>query len=155
MKKLVKNHRASAPKGCRPHAQQGFTLIEIMVVVVIIGLISTLILPNIIGRQEQALEVKAKADIRAISSQLSLYKLDNFAYPNTSEGLQALVTNPGGKKNWRGYLDNLPKDPWDNPYQYLQPGQKNPNSYDLWSFGGDGVAGGEGHAADIGNWEIE
>ena len=134
-------------------ASAGFTLIEIMVVVVIIGLLTTLILPNIIGRQEQAFQVKAKADIRAISSQLSLYKLDNFSYPNSSEGLQALVSNPGGKKNWRGYLDKLPLDPWENPYQYVRPGQKNPSSYDLWSFGADGVAGGEGTDKDIGNWD--
>ena len=136
-----------------PLRQGGFTLIEIMVVVVIIGLLATLILPNIIGRQEQAFQVKAKADIRAISSQLSLYKIDNFTYPTTSEGLAALVSNPGGKKNWRGYLDSKPKDPWENDYQYVQPGQKNPNSYDLWSFGADGVAGGEGANSDIGNWD--
>ncbi|MBT8115291.1 MAG: type II secretion system major pseudopilin GspG [Arenicella sp.] len=133
--------------------QGGFTLIEIMVVVVIIGLLATLILPNVLGRQEQAFQVKAKADVRAISSQLSLYKLDNFSYPTTSEGLNALVTNPGGKKNWRGYLDNVPMDPWENQYQYMQPGQKNPTTYDIWSFGADGVAGGEGANADIGNWE--
>ena len=133
--------------------QGGFTLIEIMVVVVIIGLLATLILPNVLGRQEQAFQVKAKADVRAISSQLSLYKLDNFSYPTTSEGLNALVTNPGGKKNWRGYFDKMPLDPWENEYQYVQPGQKNPSTYDVWSFGADGVAGGEGANADIGNWE--
>ena len=136
-------------------SQTGFTLIEIMVVVVIIGLLATLILPNVLGRQEQALMVKAKADVKQISSQLSMYKLDNFTYPTTSEGLQALVTNPGGKKHWKGYLDKKPKDPWDNDYQYLQPGQKNPNSFDVWSFGADGVAGGEGPNRDIGNWDDE
>ena len=124
-----------------------------MVVVVIIGLLATLILPNVLGRQDQALQVKAQADVRAITGQLALYKLDNFKYPSSSEGLAALVTNPGGKSNWRGYLDKLPKDPWDNPYQYVQPGQKNPKSYDLFSYGSDGVAGGEGSAKDIGNWE--
>jgi len=133
--------------------QAGFTLIEIMVVVVIIGLLATMILPNVLGRQEQAFQVKAKADVRAISSQLSLYKIDNFSYPTTSEGIQALVTNPGSKKNWRGYLDKKPLDPWENEYQYLMPGQKNPTKYDLWSFGADGVAGGEGPNKDIGNWD--
>ncbi len=133
-------------------AQSGFTLIEIMVVVVIIGLLATLILPNVLGRQDQALQVKAKADIRAISGQLALYKLDNFAYPTTSEGINALVTNPG-KNTWRGYLDKLPKDPWNNDYQYLAPGQKNPTTFDVWSNGSDGAPGGEGTAADIGNWD--
>jgi general secretion pathway protein G len=133
--------------------QSGFTLIEIMVVVVIIGLLATMILPNILGRQDQALQVKAGADVRAIGGQLALYKLDNFAYPSTSEGINALVSNPGGKSNWRGYLSKKPKDPWDNDYQYLSPGQKNPNSFDVWSFGADGAPGGEGNAKDIGNWD--
>lgn len=135
-----------------PLRQGGFTLIEIMVVVVIIGLLSAMILPNILGKQEKAFRTKAEADIRAISSQLMLYKIDNFSYPTTSEGIQALVTNPGSKKNWTGYLNELPKDPWDNDYQYLQPGQKNPKTFDLWSFGADGTPGGEGAAADVGNW---
>ena len=133
-------------------SQAGFTLIEIMVVVVIIGLLATLILPNVIGRQDQALQVKARADIKAISGQMSLYKLDNFVYPSTSEGIQSLVTNPG-KSTWKGYLDRLPKDPWNNDYQYSNPGQKNANSFDLFSYGSDGALGGEGTAADIGNWE--
>ena len=134
-------------------SQAGFTLIEIMVVVVIIGLLATMILPNVLGRQDQALQVKTTADIKAISGQMSLYKLDNFSYPTTSEGIQALVTNPGGKSSWRGYLSKKPKDPWSNEYQNLQPGQKNPNGFDLWSLGADGVPGGEGTAKDIGNWE--
>ena len=137
----------------RTPRQAGFTLIEIMVVVVIIGLLATMILPNVLGRQEQAFQVKAKADVRAISSQLSLYKIDNFSYPSTSEGIQALVSNPGSKKGWRGYLDKKPLDPWENEYQYLMPGQKNPSKYDIWSFGADGVAGGEGSNKDIGNWD--
>ena len=133
---------------------RGFTLIEIMVVVIIIGLLATMIVPNIIGNQEKALEIKAKADVRSISTQLSMYKLDNFSYPSTSQGLQALVSNPG-KSTWRQYLEKVPLDPWQNPYQYAYPGVKNPNSYDVWSFGGDGAPGGEGHAADIGNWDTE
>ncbi len=132
--------------------ESGFTLIEIMVVVVIIGLLATLILPNVLGRQDQALQIKAKADIRAMAGQMALYKLDNFSYPSTSEGIQALVSNPG-KSTWRGYLDKAPKDPWNNDYQYTQPGQKNTNSFDLWSYGSDGALGGEGTAADIGNWD--
>ena len=135
------------------HKQSGFTLIEIMVVVVIIGLLATMILPNILGRQDQALQVKAGADVRAIGGQLALYKLDNFAYPSTAEGINALVSNPGGKSNWRGYLSKKPKDPWDNDYQYLSPGQRNPKSFDVWSFGADGAPGGEGTAKDIGNWD--
>ena len=134
-------------------SQAGFTLIEIMVVVVIIGLLATLILPNVLGRQDQALQIKAKADIKAIGGQMALYKLDNFSYPSTSEGVQALVSNPGGKSNWRGYLDKKPMDPWQNEYQYLQPGQKNPTRFDLWSYGSDGAPGGEGTAKDIGNWD--
>jgi general secretion pathway protein G len=132
--------------------QSGFTLIEIMVVVVILGLLATLILPNVLGRQDQALQVKAKADVQQIANQLALYKLDNFAYPTTAEGIQALVSNPGGKPNWRGYLKTKPKDPWGNDYQYLSPGQKN-KDFDIWSFGSDGASGGTGTAADIGNWE--
>lgn len=132
--------------------QLGFTLIEIMVVVVILGLLTTLILPNVLGRQDQALQVKAKADIQAIGGQLALYKLDNFSYPTTAEGLQALTANPGGKPNWRGYLNKMPEDPWGNAYQYLSPGQKN-KDFDLWSYGSDGAEGGTGTAADIGNWE--
>lgn len=136
--------------------QSGFTLIEIMVVVVIIGLLATLILPNIMGQQDKAFEIKAKADIRSIEGQLALYKLDQYEYPTTAQGLQALVTDPGASNgNWRGYLKKLPKDPWENPYQYLRPGQKNPNSYDLWSYGSDKAPGGEGTAKDIGNWETE
>jgi general secretion pathway protein G len=135
--------------------QRGFTLIEIMVVVVIIGLLATLVLPKVLNRQDQALVVKAKADIRAISSQLSLYKLDNFAYPTTAQGLDALVKNPGGKdaRNWRGYLDKMPKDPWGSEYQYLSPGQK--GEFDVWTNAADGVPGGVDMGSDIGNWNLD
>lgn len=133
--------------------QSGFTLIEIMVVVVIIGLLATFILPNVIGRADQAEQTKAQADIRSIENQMAMYRLDNFDYPTTSQGVQALVTDPGTRGAWRGYLDKLPKDPWGNEYQYLNPGQKNTKGFDLWSFGADGVSGGEGRNADIGNWE--
>lgn len=138
--------------------QKGFTLIEIMVVVVIIGLLATLVLPRVLGRQEQAQIEKTKADIQALSSALKLYKLDNFNYPSTQQGLDALVSQPSGDppaKNWKegGYIERLPTDPWGNDYQYLSPGQK--GEYDLWSYGSDGKPGGEKGAADIGNWKEE
>ena len=132
--------------------QHGFTLIEIMVVVIIIGLLSTMVAPRIFENRDKALVVKAKSDVSGMGSALDLYRLDNFNYPNTSEGLQALVTNPG-KPNWTGYLNKLQDDPWGNKYQYQQPGTHNPNGYDLWSLGADGAPGGEGFNADIGNWD--
>ena len=133
--------------------QSGFTLIEIMVVVVIIGLLATFVLPNVIKNQDKAFQEGAKAKISQMTSSLALYKLDNFSYPTTAQGLQALVKNPGGKKNWTQQLPKIDKDPWDNDYQYQFPGTKNPSSFDLWSFGADGQPGGEGFNADIGNWE--
>ena len=134
------------------HRQAGFTLIEIMVVVIIIGLLSAMVLPNLFSQQEKAFAVKAGNDISKIDSAMALYRLDNFSYPTTAEGIQALVTNPG-KSTWTGYLEKLPKDPWGNDYQYSNPGTHNPNKYDLWSFGSDGQPGGEGAAKDIGNWD--
>ena len=135
-----------------PKRQSGFTLIEIMVVVIIIGLLSAMIAPAIFENQAKAFKTKARNDIYQIGGQLDMYRLDIFSYPSTSEGLQALVTNPG-KSNWTGYGTKLNKDPWNNLYQYQYPGSRNPNGYDLWSFGADGVAGGEGADKDIGNWE--
>ena len=134
--------------------QKGFTLIEIMVVVVIIGLLSAMILPNMIGQQDKAFGIKAKSDISRIGSALDLYRLDNFSYPTTSEGLQALVTNPG-KPNWTGYLKKLQPDPWGHEFQYQSPGTRNPDGYDLWSLGADGAPGGEGTAKDVGNWDAD
>lgn len=138
--------------------QKGFTLIEIMVVVVIIGLLATLILPRVLGRQEEAFVAKAKSDIRALSSALQLYKLDNFNFPGTEQGLDALVKKPAGDppaRNWKtgGYIERLPTDPWGNKYQYLQPGEK--MEFDLWSLGSDGQPGGEAVASDIGNWNLD
>lgn len=139
-----------------PRTQAGFTLIEIMVVVIIIGLLSAMIAPAIFKNQTKAFQYKAQSDISQIGSQLDLYRLDIFTYPSTSEGLQALVTNPG-KSNWTGYAkgNKLNKDPWQKPYHYQYPGTRNPNGYDLWSYGADGVAGGVGADKDIGNWEDE
>ena len=138
--------------------QKGFTLIEIMVVVVIIGLLATLVLPRVLGRQDEAFIAKAKSDVRALSSALKLYKLDNFNFPSTEQGLEALINQPSGEpvaKYWKkgGYIDRLPADPWGNPYQYLSPGEK--FEFDLWSTGADGQPGGEGVAGDIGNWNLE
>lgn len=127
--------------------QSGFTLIEIMVVVIIIGLLSAMIVPNIFGNQAKAFKTKAQTDIRGITQALSMYRLDKYKYPSTSEGLAAAAAKP------ESYLKAVPKDPWGNPYQYQYPGTRNTDSFDLWSFGPDGVAGGEGDNADIGNWE--
>lgn len=135
---------------------RGFTLLEIMVVVVIIGILAALIAPNVIGNVGKAQVERVKADIKSLSSTLEMYKLDNFTYPSSEQGLAALVSKPGGQPeapNWRsgGYLTGgLPADPWGTPYQYLQPGQHGP--FDVYSLGADRRAGGEGENADIGNW---
>ena len=136
-------------------AQGGFTLIEIMVVVVILGILSSVVVPRIMDNPDKARMIKAKNDVQAIKGALDLYKLDNFNYPSTDQGLQALVSKPGGSpeaKNWKdgGYLDNLPKDPWGNEYQYLSPGVN--ADVDVFSYGADGRPGGDGANADIGNW---
>ncbi|MBU3071518.1 type II secretion system major pseudopilin GspG [Aestuariicella sp. G3-2] len=140
----------------RPHTatQRGFTLIEIMVVVVILGILAALVAPNILGRTGEARITAAQSDINSISNALDLYKLDNHAYPSTDQGLEALVSKPSGypePANWNpeGYLKNLPKDPWGNDYQYLSPGSE--RAYDLYSLGADKREGGEGDNADIYN----
>lgn len=137
-----------------PSAMRGFTLIEIMVVVVILGILAALVVPNILGNVDTARITAARQDIRGIESALDMYRLDNFSYPTTQQGLEALVTQPADPsiRNWRvgGYLKKLPKDPWGNPYQYLFPGTQ--GEVDVWSMGADGQTGGEGITADIGNW---
>jgi len=135
----------------------GFTLIEVMVVVVILGILAALVVPNIMGRPDEARVTKARQDLRAIESALELYRLDNFNYPSTDQGIEALVEKPAGAPeapNWKegGYLDRLPRDPWGNPYHYLNPGEHGP--IDLYSLGADRTRGGERMNADIGNWEL-
>ena len=136
--------------------QQGFTLIEIMVVVVILGILAALVVPQVMSRPDQAKVTVAQGDIKAIAAALDMYRLDNHVYPSTQQGLEALVKKPSGMpaaKNWNkdGYLKRLPVDAWGNPYQYLAPGTKGP--FDLYSFGADGKEGGTDNDADIGNWD--
>ncbi len=137
------------------NSSHGFTLIEVMVVVVILGVLAALVVPRIMDRPEEARMIRAQQDIRAIASAINLYRLDNFTLPNTEQGLEALMTQPdnlptGARWKQGGYLDTLPEDPWGNPYIYLQPGVH--GQFDLYSTGADGAPGGEGAAADIGNW---
>jgi len=134
---------------------RGFTLIEIMVVVTIIAILIAIVAPRVMDQPDKAAAVRAKADLAAISTALNLYKLDNFTFPGTDQGLQALLTKPDGEPeapNWKagGYMDRIPKDPWQRDYIYLSPGQH--GEFDLYSLGRDGQPGGEGPAADVGNW---
>jgi general secretion pathway protein G len=138
-------------------AERGFTLIEIMVVVVIIGLLAAIVAPKLIGNIDKAAVTRARQDIRGIETALNLYRLDNFKYPTTDQGLEALITNPGETvaPNWKtgGYLPRMPKDPWNNVYHYQSPGQH--GEFDIFTYGRDGQEGGEGPDADIGNWDID
>jgi general secretion pathway protein G len=136
---------------------RGFTLIEVMIVVVILGILAAVVIPKILDRPDQARVTAAKADIAVIMQQLKLYRLDNAAYPSTDQGLQALVVKPTTNPlppNWKpgGYLEKLPNDPWGRPYQYLNPGLK--SELDVFSLGADGQPGGEGNNADIGSWNL-
>ena len=135
-------------------SQQGFTLLEIMVVVVIIGLLVAAVAPNFMGQIDKAAVNRARTDLRSIETALNLYRLDNFRYPSTAEGLQALVTNPGeaSAPNWKQQLPRIPVDPWDQPYLYASPGQR--GDFDVFSYGADRQEGGEGINADIGNWDL-
>lgn len=138
--------------------QRGFTLIEIMVVVVILGILAAIVVPNIIDRPDAAREAKARQDIQAVDSALKLYRLDNYQYPTTEQGLAALVNKPSSQpepRNWKsgGYLDHLPTDPWGNVYHYRNPGQHGP--IDIYTLGRDNQPGGDGPDADIGNWTVD
>lgn len=135
--------------------QSGFTLIEIMIVVVILGILAALIVPKVMGRPDEARIIAAKQDVAALMQALKLYRLDNITYPTTDQGLQALVVKPASAPippNWKsgGYLDRLPKDPWGHDYQYLSPGVR--GEIDVFSLGADGAPGGEGNDADVGSW---
>lgn len=138
-------------------SQRGFTLIEIMVVVLIIGVLAALVAPRILSRPDEARAVAAKQDIATVMQALKLYRLDNLKYPTTDQGLSALVSKPTSgplPPNWKagGYLERLPNDPWGHPYQYLNPGLQ--GEIDVFSYGADGTAGGDGTDADIGSWSL-
>lgn len=146
---------STLPLARRSMLQRGFTLIEIMVVVVIMGILAALVVPNLMNRVDDARVSAAKSDISNIMQSLKLYKLDNQRYPTTEQGLQALVTKPTTgpeARNWKNYMEKLPEDPWHHPYQYLQPGVH--GEVDVFSYGADGQPGGTGNDADIGSWEL-
>lgn len=148
------DHAAMLKPGRR---QRGFTLLEVMVVVVILGILAALVVPNIIGRPDEARAVAAKQDIASVLQALKLYRLDNHRYPTTEQGLQALVVKPTTApvpENWKagGYIERVPKDPWGRPYQYLNPGLH--GQIDVFSLGADGAPGGEDRDADIGSWNL-
>lgn len=136
--------------------QAGFTLVEIMVVVIIIGLLAGIVVPNVMDKLDKANVQKARADFSALQTALKLYRIDNFNYPTTEQGLEALVTKSSiapvpRNFNANGYIETLNKDPWGNDYQYMSPGEG--HEYDIYSLGADGVSGGEGQNADINVWD--
>ena len=140
----------------RPRSRAGFTLIEIMVVIVILGLLAALVVPKLIGRTEEAKRTQARIQMKHIQQALELFKLDNGFFPTTDQGLEALVAMPGAgriPKNYRldGYIERVPKDPWGEPFVYISPGLQ--RNFDLFTYGADGVAGGEGEDADISVWD--
>ena len=148
---------STSHRSLKGNKARGFTLIEIMVVVVIMGILAALVVPKLMGRTDDARIIAAKQDIATVMQALKLYKLDNQRYPTSEQGLQALIAKPATgpeAKGWKtgGYLDKLPKDPWGNPYQYLSPGIN--GELDVFSLGADGQPGGAGNDADIGSWDL-
>ncbi|MEY4653507.1 MAG: type secretion system major pseudopilin GspG [Pseudomonadota bacterium] len=147
-------HRCALLRHTTTKARRGFTLIELMVVLVIIGVLAALIVPNVLDRADDARVTAARTDVNNLLQALKLYRLDNQRYPTTEQGLQALVTRPTTAPTppgWRPYLDKLPQDPWGQPYQYLNPGTR--GEIDVMSLGADAQPGGEGPNADIGSWQ--
>ena len=148
------NKRIPSLHSVRRRLSAGFTLIELMVVLVIIGVLAALIVPNVLERADDARATAAKTDVNNLMQALKLYKLDNQRYPTAEQGLQALLVKPTTvpiPSNWKSYLDKLPNDPWGRPYQFANPGVK--GDIDVYSLGADGVVGGEGNDADIGSWQ--
>jgi general secretion pathway protein G len=145
---------SSSPRSRRNHNGRGFTLIELLVVLVIIGVLAALVVPNVLERADEARVTAARTDVNNLMQALKLYKLDNQRYPSSEQGLEALVRKPTAgtpPPNWKPYVEKLPTDPWKQPYQYANPGIK--GEIDVYSFGADGRAGGEGNDADIGSWQ--
>lgn len=148
--------RPRLPRTASARKQAGFTLIEVMVVVVILGVLAALVVPKVMGRADDARRMAARQDLSTLMQALKLYKLDNYRYPTTAQGLQALTSLPPAPPvpaNWKagGYIERLPKDPWGNPYLYLSPGVK--REIDIFTYGADGQPGGTGNDADIGSWD--
>lgn len=151
---MHKYREATRARCATSKKHRGFSLIEIMVVLVIIGMLATLVGPRVFGVLQQGNESKIKADFSTLKTSLTMYKTENFVFPSTEQGLEALVTEPQSDpkpRKWSGYLDKLPKDPWQNPYQYVTPGDAHP--FDIYTLGADGVRGGEGENADISIWD--